>query len=96
MHYLGTVKRIIFIETKSDYLYDYYILVLIDQDFKGGIIKGFASKDEIIKSNSQTLLLKQGELIPNTYTTLDADNHARHSDNLHNSEEDWKEFVKKL
>jgi len=74
-------------------LYDYYILVLIDKNFKGGMIKGFASKNEIIKPNSQTLLLKQGELIPKTYTTLDADNHARHSDNLHNSEEDWEKIA---
>jgi len=83
-------------DIKRGDLYDYYILVLIDKDFKAGVIKGFASKDEIIKPNDKTLLLKQEEFIPNTSTSLDADNHARHSDNLHNSEEDWEKIIREL
>ena len=76
--------------------YDYYILILIDRDLKSGVVKGFVDKDKIINRNEQTLLLKKGEFIPNTSTPLDADNHARHVDNLRNTEEDWKEFVKSL
>jgi len=75
-------------------VYDGYILVLVDEDFKGGVVKGFASKEEIINPNDKTLLLKQGEFIPNTKTILDADNHARHSDNLHNLIEEWIELIK--
>jgi len=75
--------------------YDYYILVLIDEDFKSGIVKGFADKDEILSENDQTLLLKKGEIIPNTNTPLDADNHARHINNLKNTEEAWKNLIQK-
>lgn len=77
-------------------IYDYYILVLIDKDSGGGEIAGFAEKDEIIQPNKETLLLKKGQKIPNTNTTLDADNHARHRENLHNSEEKWKELAESL
>jgi len=75
---------------------DYYILVLVDRDFKSGEIKGFATKDEIIKPNGKTLILKKGENIPLTTTTLDADNHARNFNDLDNSEKGWKKLVKKL
>jgi len=75
---------------------DYYIFVLVDQDFKSGEIKGFATQDEIIKPNAKTYLLQKGDNIPLTTTELDADNHARHSDDLDNSEKGWKEFIKNL
>ena len=74
--------------------YDYYILVLINEDFKEGKINGFAYKKEIIEPNKETLFLQKGEFIPYTSMVLDADNHARHSDNLHNSEKDWIEFAR--
>ena len=77
-------------------IYDYYILVLVDKNFKGGEVKGFASKEEVIEPDPDTLFLKKGELIPNTNTILDADNYARHSDNLHNSEEEWIELANSL
>jgi hypothetical protein len=77
-------------------VYDYYILVLIDEDFKAGTLAGFAFKQEIVSPNPNTILLLQGQLIPGTPTILDADNHARHSKYLHNSEEDWVALANKL
>jgi len=77
-------------------VYDYYILVLIDEDYKGGRIKGFAFKNEIIIQNPNTLLLKQGDCIPGTQTELDADNHGRREQYLHNTEEDWVALANKL
>jgi len=76
--------------------HDYYILVLIDKDFKAGKVGGFANQEEIIDPNDKTKLLKKGEFIPDTSTSLDADNHGRHRSDLHNSEEDWKKFVSEL
>lgn len=76
-------------------LYDFYILVTITKDFSSGTIIGYATKEEIL-SDSKTFKLKRGEPIPRTSTALDADNHARHSNDLHNSEEDWKKLIKTL
>jgi hypothetical protein len=77
-------------------VYDYYILVLIENDFKAGTVKGFAKKMEITEENDKTFILEQGDLIPNTQTRLDAKNHARHSKNLHNTVEEWSELAKWL
>ena len=77
-------------------IYDYYILVLVDKDLKSGKIKGFVRKNEIIQPAEKTLLLKQDNFIPNTQTPLDADNHARHIENLHNSAKEWGELVNSL
>jgi len=77
-------------------VYDYYILVVIDENFKAGRVKGFAKKSEIIQSNKETLILERGDFIPKTQTKLDAKNHARHTDNLHNKVEEWRELVQKL
>jgi hypothetical protein len=74
-------------------VYDYYIFVLINADGKSGTIKGFAKKDEIVEPNDQTLILDTGDLIPGTYTRLDAKNHARHMNDLHNLESDWAGLV---
>lgn len=76
--------------------YDVYILILVDKDFAGGIVEGFAYKNEIVEPNSETKLLKQGDYIPGTNTKLDADNHARHARNLNNSEKDWKKLISYL
>jgi len=76
-------------------LYDYYILVTVDKDFTEGTLMGWASKDEIL-NDPKTLKLKRGKPIPRTETPLDADNHARHSNDLHNSEEDWSRLVEIL
>jgi len=75
---------------------DYYVLVLIERDMKKGDVKGFAWKEEIINENEKTLLLKKGELIPNTNTSLDADNHSRCMENLHNSIWDWIKLATEL
>jgi hypothetical protein len=71
-------------------LYDYYILVKISKDYKSGTILGFAKKDEIIQPNPKTHQLQKGEYIPGTTTILDASNYCRHSNDLHNSLEEWK------
>lgn len=73
-------------------LFDIYVFVTSEQDFKSGTIKGFALKDEVL-NGPETLKLRKGENIPNTYTVLDADNHAIHSNNLHNSIDDWKRLL---
>jgi hypothetical protein len=70
--------------------YDYYIFVTIDKEMKSGNIRGFAKQDEIL-NDSDTRIVKKGDLIPGTQTTLDADNHIRHVNNLHNTEDDWNE-----
>lgn len=70
-------------------LYDVYVFVTIERDFKSGTIKGFALKDEVLYG-PETLKLRKGENIPKTSTALDADNHAIHSDSLHSSIDDWK------
>ena len=71
---------------------DYYILVTVDEDFKSGAIKGYATKKEIL-NDENTFKLKKGEVIPNTSTKLDANNHARHANNLHNTEKEWTEIL---
>lgn len=73
-------------------IYDTYILVAVDENFRGGNVKGFATKDEILY-DSKTLKLKKGDYIPKTNTVLDADNHARHSNYLNNSLDDWQDLV---
>jgi hypothetical protein len=91
-------SRWLLLESKDiarDEVYDYYILVTIDKDCKSGTVKGYASKEEIL-NDSKTQYLKKGEFIPGTNTVLDADNHARHSNDLHNSEEDWNKLIKTL
>ena len=79
-------------DIKRGELSDYYIFVTITRDFRAGNIIGFASKEEIL-NDPKTIKLKKGENIPGTNTCLDADNYARHSRYLHNSQEDWKQIV---
>ena len=62
--------------------YDFYIIVLVDNFFNHGEVKGFASKEEVINVGGNTMLLKQREFIPGTATKLDADNHGIRIDNL--------------
>jgi len=76
--------------------YDYYIFILVDEKKGTGWIKGFVSKEEMLQVDDKTLDLKKGDKIPKTYTSLDAANHARHIDNLHNSEEEWVELLKQI
>jgi hypothetical protein len=88
-------SRWLLLETKDilrGETYDYYILVTVSEDYKSATIRGFATKNEIL-SDSNTLKLKKGELIPGTKTILDADNHARHEKFLHKSVEEWKELI---
>ena len=75
---------------------DFYVLVLVDSDAKSGCVKGFISRDEIMKVGDGTLDLKKGQNIPGTSTPLDADNRARRLEHLHNSEQEWIEMVKKI
>ncbi|MBT6774493.1 hypothetical protein HOA91_03920 [Candidatus Woesearchaeota archaeon] len=74
-------------------LYDYYIFVTINKNLKSGEVQGFATKDEIL-NDVNTLKLTKGQNIPNTETILDADNHARKKNYLHNSEEKWINLIK--
>jgi hypothetical protein len=76
-------------------IYDYYILVLVNRDLKSGIIKGFASKEEIL-NDINTYKLSKGDFIPGTGVPLDASNHARKMDFLHNSKEDWIDFIRNI
>jgi hypothetical protein len=76
-------------------LYDFYILVLVDKDFKSGTIKGYALRDDIL-NGKDTLQIPQGDFIPGTNTVLDASNYARNSANLKNLLGDWKKFSIKL
>lgn len=87
-------SRWLLIETKDvnrGDIYDIYVLIVVSKDFKSGEVKGYATKDEILNA----LKLKKGENIPNTNTSLDADNNAIHSKDLHNSEQEWQELIKK-
>jgi len=77
-------------------IYDYYILILVNKEMNGGIVAGYATKEEILNGDQHTLKLKKGELIPGTSTELDADNHARHKKYLHNSVADWVSLSKEL
>ena len=76
---------------------DYYVLVLVDVENKTAKIKGYIPKNEMQTVSKKTLDLKKGECIPDTRVLLDADNHARHKDDLLgkccNSEYDWKSLV---
>lgn len=76
-------------------LYNYYVFITIAEDFKSGYVRGFATQDEIL-NDKNTLKLKKEEHIPGTKTDLDADNHARHSSNLHNTEAEWTNLSKIL
>jgi hypothetical protein len=76
-------------------VYDYYIFVTVDEDFSSGTVKGFATKNEIL-NDANTLKLTKGDKIPRTETILDADNHARHSNYLHNSEKEWLKLADEL
>lgn len=92
-------SKYLLLETKDlerGSVFDYYVLVLVDTEQKTGKIVGFVSKEEMEKSTDETLDLKKGQCIPNTPVPLDADNHARHKDHLHNSEEEWVELLKEL
>lgn len=85
------------LETKDidrEDVYDYYILVLISQDYKSGVVKGFANKDEIIGASKISILLNKGDFIPGTQTPLDASNYALKSSDLHNTENEWGNFKK--
>lgn len=73
--------------------YDYYVFITVDKDFGAGTVKGFATKQEIVEDD-KTLKLRKGDPIPGTKTLLDANNHARHAENLHNSEKDWLMMIK--
>ena len=74
--------------------FDNYVLVLVNEDARTVEVAGFASKKEMETISTETLDLKKGQCIPNTQVPLDADNHARHKDDLHNSEEDWVNLIK--
>lgn len=74
-------------------VFDVYVFVTVDKNYKSGDIKGFITQEELLKG-SNTLKLKKGELIPGTQTHLDADNYAVHSDNLHNLNKEWDELLK--
>lgn len=76
-------------------LYDIYILVTIEKNYKTGTIRGFAYKNEVL-NREKALKLKKGDFIPGTHTSLDADNHAIHSKDLHNSIKDWKELLSNI
>ena len=73
--------------------YDYYVLVLVNEKKRTAQIVGYIPKNEMQTVSEKTLDLKKGESIPKTGVTLDADNHARHKDDLLNSEYDWKSLV---
>ncbi|MGC9517482.1 MAG: hypothetical protein ACP5C3_07285 [Methanomicrobiales archaeon] len=73
-------------------IYDVYVLITVDKGYKSGEVKGFITKDQLLNGQG-TLKLKKGELIPNTNTSLDADNYAVHSDHLHNSLEEWMDLL---
>lgn len=77
-------------------IYDYYILILINKEMNGGIVAGYATKDEIVDGDQHTLRLNKGEPIPGTRTELDADNYARHKKYLYNSVADWISLSKEL
>jgi len=80
-------------DINRQYVYDYYILITIAEDYKSGTVQGFASKEEL--DDVKTLKLNKGELIPNTHTVLDADNYARHTRDLHNTLDDWNKLIEK-
>lgn len=73
-------------------VFDVYVLVLVNNDYQSGTVKGFATKEDVLYDDN-TLKLRKGELIPNTRTHLDADNHARYFQHLKNSLEEWKELL---
>lgn len=73
-------------------LYDVYVFVVVNEDFRSGRVMGFATKEDILHDDN-TLKLKKGELIPYTRTHLDADNHARHFQYLKNSLEEWQKLL---
>jgi hypothetical protein len=73
-------------------IYDYYIFVTIDKDFKSGTVKGFTRKEDL-ENQQKTTLLKKGDHIPNTSTILDADNHCIQQDNLNSN---WEVLIKEL
>ncbi len=92
-------SKYLLLETKDigrGSIFDYYVLVLVNAEYKTGEIVGFVSKDEMEQISDKTLDLKKGQCIPNTKVPLDADNHARHKDHLHNSEVEWIDLIKKL
>ena len=77
-------------------VHDYYILILMNKEMNGGIVAGYATKEEIVDGDQHTLRLEKGEPIPGTRTELDADNHARHKKYLHNSLTEWVSLSKEL
>lgn len=74
--------------------HDYYILVLVSVEQKSATMAGFVSRHEVMAISEKTLDLKKGHFIPNTNVALDADNHARHRDSLHNAEDDLVGMIK--
>ena len=91
-------SRYLLLETKDlerGDTYDYYILVLVDEKKQTAQIAGYMPKNEMQTVSKKTLDLKKGECIPHTPVILDADNHARHKNDLFNSEDDWKSLVER-
>ena len=91
-------SRYLLLETKDlerGDTYDYYVLVLVDVENKTAQIAGYIPKNEMQTVSKKTLDLKKGECIPDTSVPLDADNHARHKNDLFNSEDDWKSLVER-
>ncbi len=89
-------SRYLLLETKDlerGDTYDCYVLVLVNEEKRTAQIAGYILKNEMLTVSEKTLDLKKGESIPKTGVTLDADNHARHKDDLLNSEYDWKSLV---
>jgi hypothetical protein len=91
-------SRYLLLETKDlerGDTYDYYILVLVDEKKQTAQIAGYMPKNEMQTVSKKTLDLKKGECIPHTPVILDADNHARHKNDLLNSEDNWKSLVER-
>ena len=74
---------------------DYYVLVLVNEKKRTAQIAGYIPENEMQTVSEKTLDLKKDECIPNTHVSLDADNHARHKNDLFNSEDDWKSLVER-
>ena len=91
-------SRYLLLETKDlerGDTYDYYVLVLVNEKKRTAQIAGYIPKNEMQTVSKKTFDLKKGECIPDTSVPLDADNHARHKNDLFNSEDDWKSLVER-
>lgn len=90
--------RCLLLETKDilrGNVFDFYILVLVNEKNRSAKIAGYALRSEIETVSEKTLELKKGENIPETSVPLDADNRARKKDHLHKSETEWVDFVRR-